>query len=267
MFLTVALSLHTVSLVTRTVVARSHYMQQALQLREQGQLAASAEAERSAHDYVPWGNWFECFSFFGAITALIYFVIAWWMPIPILGAFIMPVSWGLLTLAFGSDKALRPLPPSFHSHWMAIHVPFVFVSYALLGVAFAVGIAYLIEERQMKSKHPTELTYRLPALEELDKLIYELIGAALPLLTFGIVSGGVWAYSAWGRFWGWDPKENWTLFTWFVYVVYLLLRSFGGWRGRKTAYFSLAGFAFVIFTYVGVNYLSPLHGFLSKAGR
>ncbi len=263
----VALAIHVGSLITRTVVARTNYMHQAVALRAEGKTEAAIGAERAAHSYVPWSNWFESFSFFGAIIGAIYFFISLNLPIPILGVFIMPISWGLLTVAFFSDKAIRPLMPALHSYWMAIHVPIMFTSYSILGVAFAVGIAYLIEEYQLKSKHPSELSYRLPSLDELDNLIYKLIMAAFPPLTLGIFLGGVWAYSAWGRFWGWDPKETWALITWFIYVVYLHLRLFVGWRGRKTAYLSLIGFCFVLFTYVGVNYLSPLHGFLSGTGR
>jgi cytochrome c-type biogenesis protein CcsB len=263
----VSLALHAGSLVTRTVTARSGYLEQSHELRAEGKIEAAIGAERAASAYVPWSNWYESFSFFGLIIAAIYFLISLRMRIPILGAFVMPVAWGLLTVAFCSDRTLKELMPALHSYWMAIHVPIMFVSYAVLGVAFAVGVAYLLEERQMKRKRPGDLSYKLPSLEELDHLIYKLIMIAFVPLTFGIFLGGVWAYSAWGRFWGWDPKETWALITWFVYVIYLHLRFFAGWRGRKSAYLSLAGFVIVLFTYVGVNYLSPLHGFLSGAGR
>jgi ABC-type transport system involved in cytochrome c biogenesis permease subunit len=79
--------------------------------------------------------------------------------------------------------------------------------------------------------------------------------------------GALWAYDAWGRYWGWDAKETWALITWFVYLIYLHMRLVAGWRGRRAAYLSLAGFGVVLFTYVGVNYLSSLHGFLSGGGR
>lgn len=266
-FLAAALLLHTGSLITRTIVARDGFMAQAITLREQGKVDAAADVERAARAYVPWTNWFESFSFFGGVLALIFFIISCRIRIPLLGAFIMPIGWILLTVAFFSDHSIQPLAPALRSHWMAIHVPIMFIAYAILGVAFAVGVAYLLEERQMKSKRPGELTYRLPSLEDLDQLIYRLIMAAFPPLTLGIFLGGLWAYSAWGRFWGWDPKETWALITWFIYVIYLHLRLFVGWRGRKTAYLSLAGFGFVLFTYVGVNYLSPLHGFLTGVGR
>lgn len=265
--LTIALALHLSSLATRTVVARMDYFHQAQLLRSEGKIEAAIVAERSAHAYVPWNNWFESLSLFGVVIALICLTIIYQRHIPILGAFVMPISWLLLTYALFKERAIQPLLPALQSYWMAIHVPVMFTSYSILGIAFAVGIAYLLQERQMKSKHPGQLAYRLPSLDELDQLIYKLIMTAFPILTLGIFLGGVWAYTAWGRFWGWDPKETWALITWFIYVVYLHMRLFIGWRGRKTAYLSLAGFAFVLFTYVGVNYLSPLHGFLSGRGR
>jgi cytochrome c-type biogenesis protein CcsB len=84
-------------------------------------------------------------------------------------------------------------------------------------------------------------------------------------MTLNLVSGAVWAYYAWGRYWGWDPKETWALITWFVYVVYMHMRVLGGWKGRKTALISLAGFFVVIFTYLGVNLvISGLHSYATS---
>lgn len=230
-------------------------------------LVLRATSVAPEHIYFPFSNWYECFSIFGGIIALIYFVISLAIHIPLLGVFILPVGWALLSMAFFSDKTVHPLIPELHSRWIVVHVPVMFAAYSIFAVAFAVGVAYLLAERQMKSKQPGLLSYHLPSLEDLDKLISRLVMAALPLLTIGIILGGLWAYSAWGRYWGWDPKETWALITWLVYVTYLGLRQFGGWRGRKSAYLSLAGFAIVLFTYVGVNYMSPLHGFLSVSGR
>jgi ABC-type transport system involved in cytochrome c biogenesis permease subunit len=105
--------------------------------------------------------------------------------------------------------------------------------------------------------------FRLPSLDELDHMIYQVIWWAFPFLTLGILFGAQWAFDVWGRYWGWDPKETWALITWLIYFAYLNIRLIVGWRGRKTAYLSLAGFGAVLFTYVGVNYLSHLHGFLS----
>lgn len=262
-----AVTIHVGSLVTRTIAAREMYMHQSEILRAEGKVEAAIGAERAAHSYVPWSNWFESFSFFGAVISVVYLIIAWQSPIPILGSFIMVISWGLITGSLLRDRSIQPLMPALHSYWMAIHVPIMFTSYSILSIAFAVALAYLIEERQMKRKNPTAISFQLPSLDQLDHMMYKLIVTAFPLLTLGIFLGGVWAYTAWGRFWGWDPKETWALITWFIYVIYLHMRLFRGWRGRKVAYVSIVGFASILFTFIGVNYLSPLHGFLSGAGR
>src|SRR4051794_22786445 len=97
-----------------------------------------------------------------------------------------------------------------------LHIPLLLGSYVIFGAAFAVGLAYLWEERQVKSKHLSDLTFQLPSLDRLDRMISRLILTAVPFLTLGILLGGVWAQRAWGRFWGWDPKETWALITWLV---------------------------------------------------
>jgi cytochrome c-type biogenesis protein CcsB len=219
--------------------------------------------------YVPWSNWFESFSFFSLVIAITYLVLEWRRGLPILGAFVSPVLFAMMATAIHSPfgTQIPSLAPALQSYWMAIHVPVMFISYAAFAHAFAVGLAYVIQERQLKSKHPGPLSFRLPPLDELDQIIYRIIRNAFPVLTLGVLLGARWAYDAWGRYWGWDAKETWALITWFIYLIYLHMRLVVGWRGRKTAYLSLAGFGFVLFTYVGVNYLSNLHGFLSGGGR
>ncbi len=217
--------------------------------------------------YVPWSNWFESFSFFAVVIAVEYLFIYASRPIPILGAFVTPLAWLAMVVAINSPfgTQIPNLPPALQSYWMAIHVPVMFISYAAFANAFGIGLAYLLQERQLKTR--SLLAFRLPPLEDLDDLIYKVIRLAFPLLTLGVLLGARWAYDAWGRYWGWDPKETWALITWIVYAVYLHMRLISGWRGRKTAYMSLAGFGVVLFTYVGVNYLSDLHGFLSGGGQ
>lgn len=255
-------------------------------------LAARAVAARTIPEhswYVPWSNWFESFSLFALLIAACFLVVQAREKLPILGLFVLP--WNLMALgmafsypfftnksweytgigdllAFANTaRALPKLQPALQSYWMAIHVPVMFLSYAAFAVAFGVGLAYLVQEWQIKSKKPSEMSYRLPALEDLDRLIYRIIAIAFPILTLGVMLGARWAYDAWGRYWGWDAKETWAFITWLIYAVYLHMRLVAGWRGRKSAYMSLVGFAVVMFTYVGVNYLSSLHGFLSGEGR
>jgi len=115
------------------------------------------------------------------------------------------------------------------------------------------------------SRMPAEIKRRLlvmfPEPAILDELGYQMTLFGFLFLSVGIISGAVWANSAWGRYWGWDPKETWSLITWFVYATLLHARLMRGWRGRRIAYLSLVGFAAVLFTYFGVNLLPGLHSY------
>jgi cytochrome c-type biogenesis protein CcsB len=121
------------------------------------------------------------------------------------------------------------------------------------------GIVFLVHKMPAESK--TRLLDRFPEPRVLDELGYQLILLGFLFLSIGIISGAVWANSAWGRYWGWDPKETWSLITWFVYATLLHARLTRGWHGKRIAYLSMFGFAAVIFTYFGVNLLPGLHSY------
>lgn len=121
------------------------------------------------------------------------------------------------------------------------------------------GIVFLVHQMQDETK--TRLLDRFPEHRVLDELGYQLILLGFLFLSIGIISGAVWANSAWGRYWGWDPKETWSLITWFVYATLLHARMTRGWHGKRIAYLSMVGFAAVIFTYFGVNLLPGLHSY------
>ncbi|MBI4050896.1 MAG: c-type cytochrome biogenesis protein CcsB [Elusimicrobia bacterium] len=217
--------------------------------------------------FLPINTFFGALSYLALAVALVFWVVEGRHRLNILGAFVLP--WACLASGAAvvfADPAISGLVPALQSYWINIHPMVLMTAYAAFANAFGVGLALLIQEHQVKSRKPSLLCYRLPAIEDLDQLNYRIIAVFFPVLTIGIIMGGVWAYNAWGRFWGWDAKETWALITWFVYVIYLHMRFFGGVRGRKTVYVSMLGFASVIFTFVGVNYLSELHGYLSSKG-
>ena len=224
---------------------------------------------------IPENRWYlPINSFFGALSAMTLAITATFVVVEgrhrlgIMGAFVLPwacaaaVGAVFRTHSVGGTE-IHGLAPALQSYWMNIHPLVIMVAYAIFGNAFGVGLALLIQERQLKSKRPQELCYRLPSIEELDNLNYRLIAAGFPVLTVGIIMGGIWAHEAWGRFWGWDAKETWSLITALVYAVFLHQRLVAGWRGRKAVYTSMLGFACVVFTFIGVNFLSRLHGYLS----
>lgn len=240
------------------------------------------ESHRPGHvDYAFWSNWFESLSLFSLLIVGVFLGVQTRARLAILGAFVLP--WAVLLMGLALTQAFlasprcpfasvedflkiadatRRLPDFPTTFWSFVHVPLIFFSYAAFANAFGVGVAFLIGERQIKTRRPTELSYRLPSLEEMDRIIARLIAAAFPALTVGLVLGLVWAHRAFSVAWGADPKVIWSLIVWSVYLTYLVLRYGFGWRGRRTAYVSLAGFSMVMVSYMGVNFLSKIHGFM-----
>jgi cytochrome c-type biogenesis protein CcsB len=156
----------------------------------------------------------------------------------------------------GVDSRIKPLMPALKSNWLLFHVLTCFLGYASFTLGFGVAILYLVNERRPR---PT-----LPSLPELDRLIYQATVIGFLMLTLGILTGAVWAESAWGRYWSWDPKETWSLITWLVYATLLHARLVKGWQGRRIAWLAVVGFAAMLFTYFGVSFLLPgLHSYLT----
>ena len=172
-----------------------------------------------------------------------------------LGAVVSMLACLLLAYASfgGADANIQPLMPALKSNWLLIHVVTAFLGYASFAVAFGAAILYLVKDRRPQA--------RLPAPPQLDRLIYRATMLGFLLLTFGILTGAVWAETAWGKYWSWDPKETWSLITWLIYASLLHARLLKGWQGRRIAWLALFGFLAVIFTYLGVNYLPSLHAY------
>jgi cytochrome c-type biogenesis protein CcsB len=174
-----------------------------------------------------------------------------------LGALIALLSTLLLAYAsFGVDSRIKPLMPALKSNWLLVHVVTAFLGYAAFALAFGSALLYLIQERRPRPS--------LPPLPLIDNLIYRTTVLGFLLLTLGIVTGAVWAETAWGRYWSWDPKETWSLITWFIYAALLHARLLKGWHGRRIAWLAVLGFMAVLFTYFGVSFLlTGLHAYLT----
>ncbi|MGI5862342.1 MAG: c-type cytochrome biogenesis protein CcsB [Myxococcales bacterium] len=160
-------------------------------------------------------------------------------------------AFGMLLVALAKWEAeIVRLPPALQSGWFIPHVAAYFFGYAALFMATAFSIVQLFK--------PT-LTARAETPQRgpisVEDLAYKTIRLGFVLLTFGLLVGAVWAKSAWGDYWFWDPKENWALVSWLVYASYLHLRHVKGWRGNRVAWLSIAGFAVVMFTYLGMELL------------
>lgn len=134
------------------------------------------------------------------------------------------------------------------------HVATAILAYSAFALAFGMAVMYLIQERIE--------TARIPALKTLDQVTYRTIAFGFLMQTALIITGAIWAQIAWGRYWGWDPKETWSLITWLIYAAYLHTRVTMGWRGHRSALVAAIGFIAVIFTFIGVSYLLPgLHSY------
>jgi cytochrome c-type biogenesis protein CcsB len=162
------------------------------------------------------------------------------------------------------DSQIRPLMPALQSSWLTYHVVTIMLSYSAFALSFFVAVVYLAKDKMLGGDRGTSLLARkLPSLNALDVFNYRIIAIGFPLLTVGIIAGAVWAATAWGRPWGFDPKETWSAITWLVYAIYLHARFVSGWGGRSSAVIAIIGFLCVLFTYFGVNYLlSGLHSYV-----
>jgi len=203
---------------------------------------------------VPWGNMYE-FSITGALAfsgaylfALKKYKLRW------LG---LPVSLSvLLTLGTAITLLYRPsapLVPALKSTWLVIHVSAAIISGGVFLLANCIAGAYLILDRyEQKGLRPI-WAQKLPSLEVLDNLSYRLVALVFPLWTFAVIAGAIWAEAAWGRYWGWDPKETWAFITWVAYAAYLHARVTIGWRGRKAAWLCLLAGSTFLFNYIYIN--------------
>jgi cytochrome c-type biogenesis protein CcsB len=216
--------------------------------------------------HAPLSNMYESLVFFSWCIAVLYLLWEWKLNSRILGAFAMPFAFLFIayaSLAPGVSDRIDPLIPALQSNWLHVHVITCFLSYASFALSCGISILYLLKLRQKeKGQKEASLPALFPPLDSLDALIYKTIAVGFPLLTIGIVTGAAWANYAWGSYWSWDPKETWSLITWFVYAIFFHARFAREWRGKRTAALSIIGFAAVIFTYFGVNYvLSGLHSY------
>jgi cytochrome c-type biogenesis protein CcsB len=228
-----------------------------------GVLARALAAGRA-----PWGNMFE-FMTTGALAVTLAYLVTLrlyrtrWLGL--LVTVFVTVVLGIAMLTPAVYVAPGPLVPALHSYWLVIHV----AAAAVAGGAFCVGalasLLYLVRsraERRTPEADRRGYLWRLPASAEIDRVAYRVHAFALPLWTFAVLAGAIWAEYAWGRYWGWDPKEVWAFITFVVYAAYLHARATAGWQGRNAALVALVGFATFLWNFVGVNlFASGLHSY------
>ncbi len=211
----------------------------------------------------PWGNMYEFVTITMAFVAVGYLVLATvfkmrWLGLPV--TLLLVLGQGLAVTVF--YVAVAPLVPALHSVWFVIHIIAACISGAMFTVGGLASALYLIKSRAVERERVRGYLARLPEVATLDKIAYRAAAFAFPLWTFTIAAGSIWAEFAWGRFWGWDPKETWSLVTWVVYAAYLHARATAGWKGRRAAWLGLLGAVLFWWNFVGINLLvSGLHSY------
>lgn len=212
--------------------------------------------------HTPITNLHEALSFFALTIVGVFIAFEKRYKIAILGSFVIPLALLLMIASSTFPSAIVPLNPALKSRWLVVHTTLAFVGYATFAVAFAAGIMYLIQEHFLKSKRLGAFYHKLPSLDTLDDINYRCLTFGFPLLTLAIITGAIWAESAWGSYWSWDPKETWSLITWFIYAALIHGRLTTGWRGKKAAILAIVGFVVLLFTFLGVNLLlTGLHAY------
>ena len=221
-----------------------------------------------AEHRVPWGNMYEFVMAITCAAVIAFLALSFRFRVYTVGLFLMaPVVLALGLCATVLYTAAGPLVPALHSYWIWIHVTAMTVAIGSYIVAATFTVLYLVADRHARRAAGPEAGFgavlgRLPSADALDRLSYRTVIFAFPIWTFAIIAGAIWADQAWGRYWGWDPKETWAFITWVVYAGYLHARATAGWRGRKAAYIQLVGFASLLFNLVGVNlWITGLHSY------
>lgn len=213
---------------------------------------------------VPWGNMYE-FSISSAWGVLVVFLamstrrdLRW------LGMFV--VAPALLTLGLAVTvlyTEAAQLVPALKSYWLVIHVSAAIICAGAFTVAASSAGLSLIQSRRERSGRAWQGPMaQVPSAEKLQIFTSRIIAFAFPLWTFSVIAGAIWAENAWGRYWGWDPKETWALITWLVYAAYLHARSTAGWRGDKASWIAILGLVTFLINYFGVNiFVNSLHSY------
>jgi cytochrome c-type biogenesis protein CcsB len=223
---------------------------------------ASLVTRGLAADRLPWGNMYEFATAVVFVAVVAYTVLAVRAPVlRHMGAFVLgPVVLAMVGIGLFLYAPAAPLVAALRSSWLAIHVTSAILGFGIFFVSGIASILYLLRVRSDGGS--TSLLSRLPSAAALDRVAHRTAVFGFPIWTFAVIAGAIWAESAWGRFWGWDPKETVAFVAWVVYAAYLHARTTAGWRGRPAAWANVVGLAVMIFNLLFVNLVSTgLHSY------
>jgi len=208
----------------------------------------------------------------GLVGILAFLAVLWKLPaLRYLGGFVLlPVILMMFLAGTVLYSKAQPLVPALQSYWLAIHVTLVSIAEGALMTSAVLTVLFLVKARHDRLSvragyQPGSvgtLASKLPSAATLDKAAYRVVAFSFPLYTVAVICGAIWAEAAWGRYWGWDPKETWAFIVWVVYACYLHARATAGWKGRAAAWINLAGFGAITFNFLIVNIVvSGLHSY------
>ncbi|MFP5214059.1 MAG: c-type cytochrome biogenesis protein CcsB [Acidobacteriota bacterium] len=205
--------------------------------------------------HLPVTNSQEAASFFAFMLIVSYLLAQIRLQVRILGSFVSPLAVIFMLTSTLLPAGILPQDNILRSGWVIFHVTALFLANSLFALAASAGVMYLVQERNIKRKNFGFLYPRFPSLERLDQINYYCIVVGFPLMTLGLIAGFAYASTVWRSSWGWDPKEIFSLITWFIYAISIHERLTVGWRGRRAAWLAIFGFSAVLTTFLGVNLL------------
>ena len=218
-----------------------------------------------ATDRLPWGNMYEFATAVVLVAVVAFLVLAVRSPaLRHAGVFVVaPVVVSLVAIGLFLYVEGGPLVAALRSSWLAVHVTSAILGSGIFLVSGIASVLYLVRSRyEARGGDASGVAARMPAAATLDRVAHRTAVFGFPIYTFAMIAGAIWAESAWGRFWGWDPKETWMFISWVVYAAYLHARTTAGWRGRPAAVVNVVGFAMVLFNLLYVNMVSTgLHSY------
>ncbi len=210
--------------------------------------------------FFPLATAFDSLSFFAWLVIALFLMLRYRDPSPVFGSFAAPMAAVMMLYGYTlSYQVGKPLLPVLKSWWLPVHVTLALAGHAIFAMMAIGGLMYLLQERLIKTKRIGRIYRLLPSLQTLDTINRHGLPLGFFLLTLGIISGALWAGSAWGVYWSWDPKETWSLVTWFAYAAMVHQRVVLGWRGKRAALLAIFGFGLVMFTFLGVSTLMGGH--------
>jgi len=211
----------------------------------------------------PYITMYEVLSKYAWFSIVIFLLVQYkYDRLKIAGFIVLPAS--LLMMAVGSTytRDIQMIPASLRSYWLIAHVGFASLAFGSILVAVGIAVLYIIKEKRSRNGSVDEASFyeKLPGLKVMDDLMYRFVASGFLFLTIMIGTGAIWANQTWGRYWGWDPTETWSLIVWFIYGIILHLRMNVGWSGKKIAWFIIFSIFILVFSLFGIGYVySGLH--------